>query len=331
MGAATDLSTHTVSPFRTNPEALVAGERFDEIVATVTLVRVKAYPADRLGSLIDTQGSAVDLLCRARQGEQGALRFGERADPADDPEREIDRARGDVERWMASDLDIRTVLDPEYPSNLHEVFNRPPLLFVQGEWRETSDRWGIAVVGTRSATEDGQRRARRLARELAEAGYTVFSGLAQGIDAAAHRAALDAGGRTVAVMGTGLDHVYPAVNRDLANEVVQRGGALATQFFPHQGPARWTFPMRNAVMSGLSVATVVVEAGATSGARMQARLALEHGRTVFLLRSLVDDHEWGRRLVEEGKHGMTAIPVDGTHEILDRLEGRFEDSEAVAV
>lgn len=310
---------------RTQLDDLSPGKPCDEAVATVALIRLKAHPGDRLGSLIDTQGSAVDLLrLEHRESTQGTLGFGDPSGPLGEIERELARAYDDVGGWVKRGLDVRTVLDPSYPSNLHEIFNRPPLLFVRGNWQEKQDRWGIAVVGTRSATDEGIRRARRLARELAEAGYPLISGLARGIDTAAHQAALEVGGRTVAVMGTGLDHIFPRENGPLAGEIVESGGALVTQFFPHQGPARWTFPMRNAVMSGLSVATVVVEAGATSGARMQARLALEHGRTVFLLRSLVEEHEWGRKLVEEGQYGVKAILVASSYDILDRLAGQSE-------
>ena len=108
----------------------------------------------------------------------------------------------------------------------------------------------------------------------------MSSGLAAGIDTAAHTAALDAHGRTIAVMGTGVDHVYPATNRALAARIVDSGCALVTQFFPQQTPRPWMFPARNVVMSGLSLATVVVEASEASGARLQARVALQHGRAV---------------------------------------------------
>jgi DNA processing protein len=122
-----------------------------------------------------------------------------------------------------------------------------------------------------------------------------------------------------AVIGTGLDRMYPPENADLADRIVGAGGAILSQFFPGQPPTRWTFPMRNVVMSGLSMATVVVEAGETSGARMQARVAMQHGRTVFLLRSLVEKHEWASKYVTDGAYGTRAIQISSAQEIVDRL------------
>jgi DNA processing protein len=222
--------------------------------------------------------------------------------------------------WLQR-FDVRTVLDPHYPDSLHEIFNRPPVLFVAGDWPVDAPP-AIAVVGTRRATTDGIARARRLSRELVEAGYVILSGLARGIDTAAHDAALGAGGLTSAVLGTGFEELYPPENEGLSQRILETGGALLSQFFPHQGPTRWTFPMRNVTMSGLSLATVVIEASATSGARLQARVALQHGRTVFLLRSLVESHEWARKYATEGAYGTTAIPVASTQEIIERLEVR---------
>jgi DNA processing protein len=172
-------------------------------------------------------------------------------------------------------------------------------LFIAGKWDDSIDMRAVAIVGTRTASEDGCKRAYRLARELGAAGITVISGLAKGIDTCAHMGALKSGGRTVAVMGTGILERYPKENAALADSILRSGGALLSQFFPEQPPTRWTFPVRNVTMSGLSVATVVVEAGASSGARMQAQAALTHGRPVFLPTSLVEAHAWARKLVEE--------------------------------
>src|SRR5439155_22978921 len=152
--------------------------------------------------------------------------------------------------------------------------------FVAGDCIEERECRTGALVGTRQAAHEGIQRAARLSRQLVEAGVTVISGMALGIDTAAHIAALKAHGRTVAVMGTGLDHRYPKRNAILAEEILAAGGALVSQFFPQQQPRQWTFPMRNVVMSGLALATAVIAAGSTSGARRQARIPLQHGRTV---------------------------------------------------
>lgn len=299
---------------------LVLGRPEHEIAATVALMRVGVVPADQLGGLIDHVGSAVRILeCMAggeplpvpgAQGRLGPL-----------PEGEVGRALTETGAWLEAGLDIRTVLDPGYPSPLHSIFNRPPLVFLQGTWREPEDARSIAVVGTRQPSPDGIRRARRLSRELVAANYTILSGLALGIDTAVHEATIEAGGRTIAVIGTGLQRIYPASNAGLARRILECEGTILSQFLPDQPPTKWTFPKRNVVMSGLSLATVVIEAGATSGAKMQARIALEHGRSVFLLRSLVREHEWAQRYVEQGIYGTRAIEIGSPAEALECLEG----------
>lgn len=185
-----------------------------------------------------------------------------------------------------------TVLDDEYPINLRRIYNRPPFLFVRGAL-EPSDERSVAVVGTRRASPEGKRQARELASELAQRGVTVVSGLAAGIDTEAHAGAIDAGGRTLAVMGTGIDRIYPADNRDLAARIPDQG-ALVSQFWPGAPPRAENFPLRNVVSSGIAMGTVVVEANGKSGARMQARLALEHRKRLFLVEPLVLQEEWAR-------------------------------------
>lgn len=204
-----------------------------------------------------------------------------------------------------------TVIDDEYPSNLKLIPNLPPFLFIRGTI-SAGDARSVAVVGTRQASEDGLSRAGRLARELADRGVTVVSGLAAGIDTAAHQAALTAGGRTIAVIGTGITRCYPASNRVLADRIADGGGALVSQFWPSTPPARHTFPRRNVVTSGISQGTVVIEASSTSGAKMQARLAIEHGKRVFLLRSLVTGQSWARQYVDE----RGAVEVSDTSDVL---------------
>jgi DNA processing protein len=165
------------------------------------------------------------------------------------------------------------------------------------------DVTSVAVVGTRHPTERGIDQAGQLATGLAASGIPVISGLATGIDSAAHTAALAAGGRTVAVIGTGIDRVYPPQNARLQEEIAAKG-LLVSQFLPGSAPTKASFPMRNAVMSGYALATVVVEATYRSGSRMQARLALQHGRHVFLMRSLLE-HDWARDYAQ--RPGVTVV------------------------
>jgi DNA processing protein len=209
--------------------------------------------------------------------------------------------------------ELVTVLDERYPANLRLVPNLPPFLFFRGTLADADTR-SVAVVGTRHPSDAGLALASDMAGRLTECRVTVISGLARGIDSAAHRAALERGGRTIAALGTGITHCYPPENRGLAEQIVQ-AGALVSQFWPTRGPGRDTFPRRNVVTSGLSQGTVVIEAGHTSGAKMQARLALEHGKRVFLAETLVAGQDWARGYVE--RHG--AIPIGDADEVLPHL------------
>lgn len=203
-----------------------------------------------------------------------------------------------------------TVLDrAEYPSNLRVIPSPPPFLFYRGELRRDDAR-SVAVVGTRQASDEGRHRASRLAEKLTADGVTVISGLASGIDTAAHTATLDAGGRTIAVIGTGILRTYPKENADLADRIAE-SGAIVSQFWPDAPPTRQSFPMRNAVMSGISQGTAVIEASATSGAKMQARIALEQGKRAFLMASLVTREDWAQRYLDRG-----AIEVHDVEDIL---------------
>jgi DNA processing protein len=201
--------------------------------------------------------------------------------------------REEIAAWEAEGIKLVGVLDRDYPENLRAVHDRPPLIFVAGELTPQDAR-SVAVIGSRKATDQGLAAAGAMAGHLVEREFTVISGLAAGIDTAAHNAALDRGGRTVAVIGTGLRHVYPPENAALQRRIAAEC-AVVSQFWPDDPPSRQTFPMRNAVMSGMALATVIVEATHTSGTRVQSRFALEQGRPVFLRGSLLDQG-WAREL-----------------------------------
>lgn len=230
-----------------------------------------------------------------------------------DPAALAQRVEAELAAAQAVGARLVTVLDGGYPANLRLIPNLPPFLFYRGELRGEDAR-SVAVVGTRKPSDTGTTRAARMSRLLAERGVTVISGLARGIDAAAHRAALAADGRTIAVLGTGITQCYPAENRDLAEEIIA-SGVLVSQFWPTRPPGRDTFPRRNVVTSGISQGTVVIEASSTSGAKMQARLALEHGKKVFLVRSLVTSQPWARAYVSD----RGAIEVTDVDEVIARL------------
>jgi DNA processing protein len=193
----------------------------------------------------------------------------------------FDHAASEIERTRNMGADILLLDDGVYPSLLREIFDPPVTLYVKGEWAVALDQPCVGIVGSRRSSTYGQNAAVMLARDLASRGVTVISGLARGIDAAAHRGALEAGGRTVAVMGTGLDEIYPRDHRRLAEEILESGGALVSEFPLGTPPAPQNFPYRNRVISGLSLGVVIVEAAENSGSLITARLALEQGREVF--------------------------------------------------
>jgi DNA processing protein len=205
-------------------------------------------------------------------------------------------------------------LEDDYPANLRMVHNRPPFLMVRGKL-ESMDVRAMAVVGTRHPSPKGLDNAMRISRGLAARGVTVVSGLAAGIDSAAHRGAIEGGGRTVAVFGTGIDNVYPAQNAELAAQVASHG-ACVSQFWPAMRGARWTFPARNLVTSGLSIGTVVVEAGETSGARLQAIAALDHGKRVLLLRRWAESEPWA---IEAARRPGVII-VESVDDVIDAVD-----------
>jgi DNA processing protein len=188
-------------------------------------------------------------------------------------------ARAELARAAAAGTDVTVPGDGRFPPLLEETADPPAALFLRGSLRP-EDRLAIAVVGARRATPWGIAFAGRLAFDLSRAGFTVVSGLARGIDAAAHRGALDAGGRTVALLGSGLDRVYPDEHRRLADRIAARG-AVATEMPFGTPPLARHFPERNRLIAGMSWATVVVEAARDSGSLITAGLALESGRIVF--------------------------------------------------
>jgi DNA processing protein len=192
-------------------------------------------------------------------------------------------AAGEIERVRALGADIILLDDGVYPAMLRETADPPITLYVKGEWAECLDRPCIAMVGSRRASTYGQNIALMIARQLAERGVTIISGLARGIDAATHRGALEAGGRTVAVMGTGIDMVYPRDHAKLVNQILENRGAVISEFPLGTPPAPQNFPYRNRVISGLSLGVVVVEAAENSGSLITARLAMEQNREVFAI------------------------------------------------
>jgi len=254
---------------------------------------------DRLyhGEILERSAEAREALPILQQGLAGQL--------------DAARARVAVELRRAQRAGARlvTVLDSEYPALLRQVANLPPFLFVRGAIRP-EDALAVAIVGTRQPSKTGLTRTARLTKDLVARGVTIVSGLAEGIDTAAHQAAVDSGGRTIAVLGQGIaTPVYPPANVALT-QACGRVGAVISQFWPSAPPRRWTFPRRNVTTSGLAQGTLVVEANSHSGAKMTARLAIEQGRRVWLPSSLAAEQEWARGYLARG-----ATPVSDVDDV----------------
>lgn len=212
-------------------------------------------------------------------------------------------------------IKVLTWEDSDYPRRLKEINQAPPVLFVSGSIN-VEDDWAVAVVGTRRVTAYGRQVAAELARFLAQNGVTIVSGLARGVDAIAHQSALQAGGRTLAVLGNGVDIIYPPEHRKLALEIQDQGG-LISDYPIGTPPDGVNFPPRNRIISGLSLATVVVEAGEKSGALITAEFAVEQGRDVFAVPGsiLAPQSEGTNKLIEQG-----ARPLLKLTEILEVLK-----------
>lgn len=245
--------------------------------AWLALLRAPGVGAVRLGRLLELTGGAEAALAAGAPGWRAAG-IAERCHAA---LRSPDWAAvSDDEAWLDRPArDLVTLDDARYPPRLRAIAGAPPALFTVGDVG-LLDAPQLAIVGARRATSQGRRDAARFATELVAAGFTVTSGLATGIDAAAHAGALAAAGTTIAVCANGLDRVYPARHRELAGRIAE-GGLLVSEFVPGTAPRAEHFPRRNRIISGLSRGVLVVEAARRSGSLITARLAAEQGREVF--------------------------------------------------
>lgn len=219
--------------------------------------------------------------------------------------------------WETIERQGVTVLtweDERYPRRLKEIDQPPPVLYMHGELIET-DEWAVAIVGTRRVTAYGRQVTEEVAGVLARSGVTIVSGMARGVDSIAHRSALSAGGRTIAVLGSGVDRIYPPENRKLAAEIIQHG-ALISDYPLGTPPEGINFPPRNRIISGISLGVVVVEAGITSGALITAGFAADQGRDVFAVPGniMAPQSAGTNRLIQDG-----AQPLLDPQSILDAL------------
>jgi DNA processing protein len=268
---------------------------------------------ERFGALADAWRAPRAALAEAgldRRALEGVGRLQATLDAA----RELARVRD-------AGAAALTWRDAEYPALLREIPDPPPVLYVRGRLR-AEDGGAVAIVGTRRATVYGRDIAERLAHDLALNGMTIVSGLAKGIDTHAHRGALAGGGRTIAVLGHGLDTIYPPENRRLAAEIVERGAVISDYPFG-VGPLAENFPPRNRIISGLSAGVIVVEADHTSGALITSKFALEQGRDVFAVPGPINapSSRGCNRLIQDGAKLVTSAE-DVLFELNPHLTGR---------
>ena len=234
---------------------------------------------------------------------------------------ELAEAEALVASWAAQGIRLLTPFDVDYPEQMRVVWDYPVLLFARG--RVQDDSRSAAVVGSRAASESALRFSADVAAQLSDADVTVVSGLARGIDGAAHHAVLDAHRRTVAVLGNGLNQVYPREHAAMQQRI-EETGLLLSQWRPDEGPTRYTFPMRNITMSAYSTMTIIVEAAEKSGTRIQADAALHHGRPLIITEQVALSTKWGARYAEGG-YDVTVVrsPAEAAAAavmILERLE-----------
>jgi DNA processing protein len=220
-----------------------------------------------------------------------------------------------LERVQKAGIALLTWEDPAYPTYLREIPTPPPLLYLQGDIQEV-DRFAVAVVGTRRLTSYGRQVTRDLVTGLVQNGVTIVSGLARGIDAIAHKTAVEMGGRTIAVLGSGLDCIYPTENRPLAEKIAAGQGAVISEYGLGVQPDAKNFPPRNRIISGLSLGVVVVEAGERSGALITTKFAVEQDREVFAVPGNITSpaSKGPNQLIQQG-----AKLVSGVEDILEEL------------
>jgi DNA processing protein len=264
--------------------------------------------------LLERFGSAEAILAAAQSDLRDVPGIGQKISRAIAEARHSPEAENLLDECRQHDVSLLLPRHDEYPRMLREIVDPPGVLFAKGTLLPR-DALSIAIVGSRHATHYGLTQAERLAAGLARAGLTITSGLARGIDAAAHKGALAAGGRTVAVLGSGVLNIYPPEHRDLAVEVAANGAVLS-EAPPHGEPFSGAFPQRNRLISGMSLGVIVVEASRQSGALITARHANEQGRQVFAVPGRVDSR------ASQGCHALIrdgAKLIENIDDVLDEL------------
>lgn len=306
-------------------DAVRAASGDDERAAWIVVATVDGVGPATFGRLVERHGSARAVL-RLASSPAGRRLLGrtvvETGPAVGLAERLAEAGRLEapvLDRLAATGLVAITPLDEAYPRRLRRIDQPPPVLFVQGDLTVVDPDRAVAVVGTRRPTERGRRTAARIAAALVRMGAVVVSGLAIGIDGAAHAATLATAGRTIAVLGGGHRRLFPKAHGRLAAEIVGSGGAVISEFAPEVHPVPASFPRRNRLVSGLADATVVVEAAVGSGALITAGLALEQGRDCFIVPGSIDEPSSGGCLAFLRSYAGAARIVVGLPELIEDL------------
>jgi DNA processing protein len=296
------------------PDRLLPPDTADPLVSALTLAMISGVGPRTRQQLLERFGTAEAVLSASSSELRSVKRIGTKLCQAIVRARDEIDAEAEIERCRAAGINIVLESDAAYPRPLRDLPDPPGVLFVRGKL-EPCDSLAIGIVGSRHATHYGLQQAERLAGGLARAGLTVVSGLARGIDAAAHRAALAAGGRTVGVLASGVLNIYPPEHKELAAQVAA-SGAVISESPPLTEPLAGMFPQRNRIISGLSVGVLVIEASVRSGALITARHAMEQGRDVFALPGPVTSRmsQGCHRLIRDG-----AKLVENVDDILEEL------------
>lgn len=304
------MKTNSTPP----PDSSAQPGPYDALLARIRLARTRGVGARRARLLEERCGPPLDLFRLGLEGLR-ALEVPPRIAHALVDPRFAELARSELAEHRAAGHDLIALGDERYPEELAEIHDPPQVLSLKGSFEPEALR--VAIVGARRGTPEGLEIAYELGLGLAAAGVVVVSGLARGIDTAAHEGALAAGGRTLAVLGSGLARVYPRRNAGLA-ERITRQGALVSEFAPTTEPRRHTFPQRNRIVTGLSEAVVVVQAGPRSGALLSAEFALQQGRELCAIPGSIREplSQGTNELLRDGAHLVTCV-----EDVLDLVRG----------
>jgi DNA processing protein len=300
-----------------------------ERLAWLALALTPGLGPRRILSAVRQVGSADEILQLPLTGLE-SLNFPAQAVQCIADGKALQAANVELEALQKNNGSFLTFNDPDYPERLREIFDAPALLWVRGD-RTLLAQPSIAVVGTRHPTPYGTGMAEMLSRDLAMRGMVILSGMARGVDTAAHKGALAAKGKTIAVWGTGIDVIYPKENKSLAEQIISSGGTIVSEFPLGTFPAPQNFPKRNRILSGMSLGVLVVEAGENSGTRVTARCALEQNRDVFAVPgNVTTKNAWGpNTLIKQGAK-LTATWEDVWEDLPSQVRLEIESTWEVA-